>query len=671
MSLQLISISPLSHEFGQIEYELQLQLKSPHVQITDCFDLSNSHVSSRFSSYVKHQSRPNIVHVFVPASSLQQSVADIVSQGIRVDRKRGFRFRVGSFEFDNSEETVDVVRLAVSLGRTLNFQPLNSNLLDGLFTSDVPTSSNLRDDYESLCVSAAGDYVIFQSQQVKACQLVRFQTSSFETDNICEMCGERPAVVWCVNDSAKLCKECDTESHSQNKMFQRHKRIPLEDAMGPTDLCPIHGTSKLEYFCTKCRTPLCVSCKVLGSHSKGDAASHPLVPIKEAYENAIEASSRVDQVVTDHVKRLEEQRKTVIRKLEGIVANEKDVEEEVMRIANSVIEKARLLAGERALLLRSMRTELDRKMEEVNGILDILQQHKSDSGEVGFVKAYGRYRNLVEELEDVDGEVEVEGDLFLHGSLDVSYNAITASTKRKVDEETTEEPVTPKKKRQSPTPKPKTKTPSPEKRRSSQFPVEYALLTDIADRKKAKMKNQELKFQPFQGSQILPTSKASTLYLCLPFRAQPQTHLLFSTERDGRSITRMHELIDGVGITSILVKAGSYVFGGFAAAKWMNNGRPFGENSSSFLFSITHNAFIPYRPRVSDACHLYATEDSLTFGRYDLNLSDDFDECSAVIENSYGIGLEPGGNDASRFLAGVATFSADIVEVWGFFTVNA
>jgi hypothetical protein len=77
--------------------------------------------------------------------------------------------------------------------------------------------------------------------------------------------------------------------------------------------------------------------------------------------------------------------------------------------------------------------------------------------------------------------------------------------------------------------------------------------------------------------------------------------------------------------------------------------------------------FVLYQPRVADACYLYATPDTLTFGKYDLRLAGDFDECSAVIENSYGIGFEQGSPDAKTFMAGAPLFAADIVEVWDFF----
>jgi hypothetical protein len=133
----------------------------------------------------------------------------------------------------------------------------------------------------------------------------------------------------------------------------------------------------------------------------------------------------------------------------------------------------------------------------------------------------------------------------------------------------------------------------------------------------------------------------------------------------------MHEMIDGIGITTLLVRTGNFIFGGFAAAKWISNGRPFGERSSSFLFSVSRDAFVPYQPRVADACHLLATPDTITFGKYDLRLAGNFDDCSSVIENSYGIGFEQGSEEAKTFLAGAPAFVADVVEVWGFFNAES
>lgn len=135
---------------------------------------------------------------------------------------------------------------------------------------------------------------------------------------------------------------------------------------------------------------------------------------------------------------------------------------------------------------------------------------------------------------------------------------------------------------------------------STEHYPKYTTLEKMATRKEAKYKEmgKSLDFQPFQGSKILTDEEtAKRLYYCFPFKAMPETHLMFSTANDGRSIKEMHRLVDGKGISVIIVKANDRIFGGFAASKWTNDGRSFGEGTSSFLFSIDNNAFIQAHPQ--------------------------------------------------------------------------
>ena len=57
--------------------------------------------------------------------------------------------------------------------------------------------------------------------------------------------------------------------------------------------CKYHPQVQVEYYCHLCQVPVCVHCKMVGSHATGDAVSHKLTPIKEAYELAMMASRRV------------------------------------------------------------------------------------------------------------------------------------------------------------------------------------------------------------------------------------------------------------------------------------------------------------------------------------------------------------------------------------------
>ena len=718
MSANLVPLSPLSEDFGRIEYELQLQLNAPKLVVCECFDLSNPHVSAQFLTCSKALSPQNIVNVYIPTSRIEQSISDIESKGIKVDPKRGLRFKVGSFDVNRDDASIEVVRLTVALGASLNYKASDTALTDeSPFLEEAPTSTAIKPGYHSLCVSEAHEYVIFNSAQVKVSHLVRFAggenlAEASEADDICDLCQEKKATIWCVNDSAKLCEECDRNSHSGNRILERHKRMNLSDARALMEFCPLHKDIRVEYYCPQCQVPVCLTCKMTGSHSKGEAASHPLISIKQAYTEAVEASEHEDPIFVRRKAAIREKLDAADARLKEITANVENVESEIMRIATAAIKRAKEQAGEKALAVRSAKTELLRKEEELDTLSKFIMCHKKTSGPLAFLRAFDRQSSIVGSMQGVSDlplDLKVEGDLCVFGSLDVAPRdkpmkanftppaspvrqpapAPVVQEQPKPQEVVPNPPTVPpappmaaapepdeyeedSAKVEKSTPKPPGKKRSSLKRKSETGP-EYISLVALAQKREQKnrARGMELTFQPFQGSAILTTpAQRAALYLCFPFKAQPQTHLLFSTERDGRSIQKMHQMIDGIGITTVLIKKDEFIFGGFAAVKWKDDGEPFGDNSNSFLFSVSQDAFIPYRPRVSDACHLLATPYTLTFGKYDLILADDFDGCSAMLENSYGIGFNQGSTEAQTFLAGETNFRADVVEVWGFFTIE-
>jgi hypothetical protein len=114
---------------------------------------------------------------------------------------------------------------------------------------------------------------------------------------------------------------------------------------------------------------------------------------------------------------------------------------------------------------------------------------------------------------------------------------------------------------------------------------------------------------PFAGSAILTVAvQATILYLCFPFRCQPQTYMLFSSVMDGRSIQKYHEIVDNVGITTVILKVGDMILGGFAAAKWRIDEKLFGNGKNSFWFDLTKDVLVPFKPRPDDACHLWGED---------------------------------------------------------------
>jgi hypothetical protein len=330
---------------------------------------------------------------------------------------------VSTFDVEHSADQIEVFRFLVALGNPLNHQAAEAVKSDECeFISTSPNSATLKSGYHSLCVGSTGEYVIFNPAQVKCCNLVRFAGGDnlsihTELNNICDICRTNQAVIWCVNDSAKLCKDCDTESHKHNHILAKHRRIPLSSARAIMEFCPEHSDSRIDYYCPQCQTPVCINCKMTGSHSKGEAATHSLISITEAYQESLKANETEDPIFI--------RRRTVIQNkftdadkvLHEIIHNEEAVETEIKRKATAAIQHARKLAGEKALIVRSVQTELQRKLNEMDGITRSIADQKKTSGPLAFLRASDRHSLLISSLQGVS---DLPSDLTVHGDLTVS-----------------------------------------------------------------------------------------------------------------------------------------------------------------------------------------------------------------------------------------------------------
>ncbi|GJM97457.1 hypothetical protein PR202_ga14386 [Eleusine coracana subsp. coracana] len=81
----------------------------------------------------------------------------------------------------------------------------------------------------------------------------------------CDVCGGEPAAVLCCADEAALCSACDRRVHRANKLAGKHRRIPLvhpssagDDESGP--LCDVCKERRGLVFCVEDRAILCPDC---------------------------------------------------------------------------------------------------------------------------------------------------------------------------------------------------------------------------------------------------------------------------------------------------------------------------------------------------------------------------------------------------------------------------
>lgn len=686
MSLSAPRLSPFGEEFGYVEQMLRLQLNAPSLTVDEMYDISLKPINVQFENFAKTLSNTNIVDVFVPVSQLKQSKSDIISYGIKVHPKDGFAFKVGGIDLDYSQDAFELVHMKINLGKVIIHQDLNprDNLdLDRInYLNYPPTVSNIPEGYNSIRISEDAKHVVFSAAQIKAQHIVRFVWVDGVSDadpvvNTCDKCRCPNASIYCRNCNKRLCQSCNNEIHLSSKFFEDHQQEALAEALLNIQKCPEHKDYDVQYYCPKCNQPICVQCKVRGNHAHGECAKHKLVPLAKAYSDAMALLKRPCPVFTSREQALVRALCDTEDALREVTNNQVSVEEEIMRIAHKAIEDSRLQSAKSAQKIKSARIEIMRKKSELDKQRCLLENYRRNAEPVPFLQTHFRNACLnanIRDNVDLPGPIDAKGDLIVYGRVEVSppksrgnankerHNKSVLTAKGRAHrgddgdsscsynasnytetDSTTLEPKTP----------------------------QYTRLEKMAARKLAKYNNANvtLQFRPFEGSEILvDPAVAERLYLCFPFKAQPETHMLFSSRKNGRNIRAMHKLIDNVGITCVLVRANGQVFGGFAASKWTSNGVPKRDRSSTFLFQINKDAFIPYGGKSEDPCYMYATPDTLTFGREDLVLAGNFDKCSSTLENSFTAGFLYDSKKAKEFMANTNKFSADIVEVWGFFT---
>ncbi|XP_071703398.1 B-box zinc finger protein 20-like [Rutidosis leptorrhynchoides] len=80
----------------------------------------------------------------------------------------------------------------------------------------------------------------------------------------CDVCNEHEASVYCSADEAALCAACDHRVHHANKLAGKHPRFSLHHPSTPKEspLCDICQEKKAFLFCQQDRAILCNNCDV-------------------------------------------------------------------------------------------------------------------------------------------------------------------------------------------------------------------------------------------------------------------------------------------------------------------------------------------------------------------------------------------------------------------------
>lgn len=206
-------------------------------------------------------------------------------------------------------------------------------------------------------------------------------------------------------------------------------------------VCPLHPKKVVEFFCQQCHVPVCVHCKMVGTHAAGEAAHHGLIPIEVAYTTALESSAREDPLLASRREAVADALRSVREKASVVASNALAVEDLIVQKMQEAVDQLRRLTRRKANVLLAEELELRRQLDHFDWVESFLVDEQRSLEAVSFLTAWSRHASLRTQLhgtatgvkESVEAVLEtVVPDLQVVGHVDVlaGDRAVARSTAR-------------------------------------------------------------------------------------------------------------------------------------------------------------------------------------------------------------------------------------------------
>eukprot|EP00753_Platysulcus_tardus_P020567 PLAT8228.1.p1 GENE.PLAT8228.1~~PLAT8228.1.p1 ORF type:complete len:1035 (+),score=520.69 PLAT8228.1:50-3154(+) len=509
-ALPATPLSPHSDEFLRVSYLLKLSLRSTTVRDLNVWAVANPHLTMQHEKRSAGLLSLD-TWVDVGGLGDYNSLSEVIQRGFHFPPTgEGMVFETGNLRPDpdsgtpvpgsgeklggaaavmgsGGERTYLFLLCKIAVGRSYVLDdPEAKRVLppgyDSLYLhrpADVDGDGRVSMDEYEIAASHAGrpaseyhhEYALLDPTQVLPMYLVQFTyaaDSGSESTPLCDVCEVEPAVLHCSADDANLCEECDVEMHSVNKLVARHVRVPLDQlkfskeglrgklsgmkarmgaALAIKSTCPQHSNMMVEFFDPILHVPVCVHCKMVGSHSSGEAATHKLISIADAYDAALTASMKEDPMLDARKSETRLLLRAIDEKLRDINKNAAAVEEAIYQMLQEALFQLQDETQRKMSILLGEELELRRQLEQIGWVENFLQYQQDTLPPVEFLAAWSRHTALRSELHlqraglpraldsvrpDIRlvGSIEVHTDLGpdIHGEPAGGYSTVRGAT---------------------------------------------------------------------------------------------------------------------------------------------------------------------------------------------------------------------------------------------------
>lgn len=426
-NLRLLTIH--DEEYHRIAYMLRASLSSLSVKILSVHAVNSPQQDAIFEG---NHIGATVLDSWVNGRDLpeENSIHNIVSHGGRfriTDPNRGGIFTVGTVPIDTSalggDQHYEFIHCRVATGRSFVVDPehIGEHGIPAGYDSIV-----VHKEFESDPTKYFHEYIINDESRIYPDFVVNFvfnvAADRMKQVPMCESCEQAAAVVFCIQDNAKLCLRCDDDMH-RTPITSRHSRVKLNEMQTTVGLtmCREHTNTPVQFFDPVAHIPVCIHCKMTGSHSTGEFANHQLVPIESAYNASMEDRDRERTIIEERKKTINAQLGSIERRMQQVNTNHEKAQDHIYEIVQRAVQVLYEETQSKLSALLSDEVELRRQLEYYTWMDSFLSYQQSCVNPVEFLQIFHCHSSILAQApsEIVDGASSVKADIRILGRIEV------------------------------------------------------------------------------------------------------------------------------------------------------------------------------------------------------------------------------------------------------------
>eukprot|EP00759_Apiculatamorpha_spiralis_P007552 PhF_6_TR1472/c0_g1_i1/m.2651 len=427
-------------EFARMQYLLQVSLRSVTAKILSIHSVHSPQQDALFES---QNTGTVVLDSWVNSADLPEdnTVWNIVHHGGRfriTDPNKGAVFGTGLIPFNAARvreagpQRYEFLHCRIAVGRSFILERQNlgkHGIPAGYDSIKILNPKTPGQDVMPDVEKYYHNYVLNDETKIYPDFVVNFvfdlgidRVLNPATPPKCESCEARPATVYCLQDDAKLCEPCDREIHNR-KISERHQRMPVREivnTLGQT-MCRDHKGVPVQFFDTVSHVPVCIHCRMTGSHSAGENYNHELVPIHEAYRSTMTDVEREARIIEERRKLVLQQLDSIEQRTAGVKKNHEQVQEQVYDIVQRVIQLLHEETQCKLAALSSDEEELRRQLEWFEWMDAFGAYCSRNFNPIDFLQMYKCHSQVLAMApsEVVDGAATVKPDMRIVGKLEL------------------------------------------------------------------------------------------------------------------------------------------------------------------------------------------------------------------------------------------------------------